>query len=35
MPFLQWQEYGYLRSSFGTPHRKDAAIVGFHKSLAD
>ena len=33
--FLQWQEYGYLRSSFCTPLREDAAIVGFHESLAD
>ena len=33
--FLQWQEYGYLRSSFGTALCKDAAIVGFHESLAD
>src|SRR6185295_16287939 len=32
---LQWQKYGYLRSSFGTPLGEDAAIVGFHESLAD
>jgi len=35
MPFLQWKEYDYLRSSFCTPLREDAAIVGFHESLAD
>src|SRR5665213_3209312 len=32
---LQWQEYGYLRSSFCAPLREDAAVVGFDKSFAD
>src|SRR5690242_14937873 len=35
MSFLQRQEYGYLRPSFCTPLREDAAIVSFHESLAD